>query len=128
LIYDLFEAATGMRMMHNYFCIGGVAADLPYGWMDKCLDFCDYFLQGVVEYQQLITRYPIFLERVEGVGFISGEEAVNWGLSGPMLRASGIQWDLRKIDAYESYNQFNWKVQWQKEGDSLACFLVQLVK
>ncbi|KAL5644003.1 hypothetical protein ACJX0J_000983, partial [Zea mays] len=95
LIYDLFEAATGMRMMHNYFRIGGVAADLPYGWMDKCLDFCDYFLQGV--------------NGVEGVGFISGEEAVNWGLSGPMLRASGIQWDLRKIDPYESYNQFDWK-------------------
>ncbi len=65
LIYDLFEAATGMRMMHNYFRIGGVAADLPYGWMDKCLDFCDYFLQGVVEYQELITQNPIFLERVK---------------------------------------------------------------
>ncbi|KAL5646469.1 hypothetical protein ACJX0J_004510 [Zea mays] len=111
LIYDLFE---------------GVAADLPYGWMDKCLDFCDYFLQGVVEYQELITQNPIFLERVEGVGFISGEEAVNWGLSGPMLRASGIQWDLRKIDPYESYNQFDWKVQWQKEGDSLARYLVRV--
>ncbi|RCU61594.1 hypothetical protein SETIT_J016300v2 [Setaria italica] len=98
LIYDLFEAATGMRMMHNYFRIGGVAADLPYGWMDK----------------------------FEGVGFISGEEAVNWGLSGPMLRASGIQWDLRKIDPYESYNQFDWKVQWQKEGDSLARYLVRI--
>jgi NAD(P)H-quinone oxidoreductase subunit H len=60
LIYDLFEAATGMRMMHNYFRIGGVAADLPYGWMDKFLDFCDYFLQGVVEYQELITQNPIF--------------------------------------------------------------------
>ncbi|KAA3450190.1 NADH dehydrogenase subunit 7 [Gossypium australe] len=115
-----------MRMMHNYFRIGGVAADLPYGWMDKCLDFCDYFLRGVVEYQQLITQNPIFLERVEGVGFISGEEAVNWGLSGPMLRASGIQWDLRKIDPYESYNQFDWKVQWQKEGDSLARYLVRI--
>uniref|UniRef100_A0ACD6AMB5 Uncharacterized protein n=1 Tax=Avena sativa TaxID=4498 RepID=A0ACD6AMB5_AVESA len=115
-----------MRMMHNYFRIGGVAADLPYGWIDKCLDFCDYFLRGVVEYQQLITQNPIFLERVEGVGFIRGEEAVNWGLSGPMLRASGIQWDLRKVDPYESYNQFDWKVQWQKEGDSLARYLVRV--
>ncbi|KAH9698254.1 hypothetical protein KPL71_023946 [Citrus sinensis] len=85
-----------MRMMHNYFRIGGVAADLPYGWIDKCLDFCDYFLTGVAEYQKLITRNPIFLERVEGVGIIGGEEAINWGLSGPMLRASGIEWDLRK--------------------------------
>ncbi|KAL5645850.1 hypothetical protein ACJX0J_002779 [Zea mays] len=108
LIYDLFEAATGMRM---------IRCRSPYGWMDKCLDFCDYFLQGVVEYQELITQNPIFLETVEGVGFISGEEAVNWGLSGPMLRASGIQWDLRKIDPYD---------QWQKEGDSLARYLEKI--
>ncbi|KAI3932197.1 hypothetical protein MKW92_045527 [Papaver armeniacum] len=105
LIYDLFEAATGMRMMHNYFRIGGVAADLPHGWIDKCLDFCDYFLTGVAEYQKLITRNPIFLERVEGVGVVGGEEAINWGLSGPMLRASGIQWDLRKVDHYECYDE-----------------------
>nr|YP_010491718.1 NADH-plastoquinone oxidoreductase subunit 7 [Arnebia szechenyi]UWM15472.1 NADH-plastoquinone oxidoreductase subunit 7 [Arnebia szechenyi]UWM16934.1 NADH-plastoquinone oxidoreductase subunit 7 [Arnebia szechenyi]UWM17020.1 NADH-plastoquinone oxidoreductase subunit 7 [Arnebia szechenyi]UWM17708.1 NADH-plastoquinone oxidoreductase subunit 7 [Arnebia szechenyi]UWM17794.1 NADH-plastoquinone oxidoreductase subunit 7 [Arnebia szechenyi] len=126
LIYDLFEAATGMRMMHNYFRIGGVAADLPYGWIDKCLDFCDYFLTRVTEYQKLITRNPIFLERVEGVGIIGGEEAINWGLSGPMLRASGIQWDLRKIDRYECYDELDWQVQWQKEGDSLARYLVRI--
>ncbi|KAL2225076.1 UNVERIFIED_CONTAM: NAD(P)H-quinone oxidoreductase subunit H, chloroplastic, partial [Sesamum indicum] len=95
LIYDLFEAATGMRMMHNYFRIGGVAADLPY-------------------------------ERVEGVGIIGAEEALNWGLSGPMLRASGIQWDLRKVDRYECYDEFDWEIQWQKEGDSLARYLVRI--
>ncbi|GJS36636.1 NADH-plastoquinone oxidoreductase subunit 7 [Tanacetum coccineum] len=74
LIYDLFEAAT-----------------------------------GIAEYQKLITRNPIFLERVEGVGIIGGEEAINWGLSGPMLRASGIQWDLRKVDHYECYDEFDWE-------------------
>ncbi|KAH0854183.1 LOW QUALITY PROTEIN: hypothetical protein HID58_090144 [Brassica napus] len=124
-VYDLFEAATGMRMMHNFFRIGGIAADLPYGWIDKCLDFCDYFLTEVVEYQKLITRNPIFLERVEGVGIIGGE-AINWGLSGPMLRASGIPWDLRKVDRYESYDEFEWEIQWQKQGDSLARYLVRL--
>jgi len=112
--------------MHNYFRIGGVAADLPYGWIDKCLDFCDYFLTRVTEYQRLITRNPIFLERVEGIGIIGGEEALNWGLSGPMLRASGIQWDLRKVDHYESYDEFDWGVQWQNEGDSLARYLVRI--
>ncbi|KAK9081054.1 hypothetical protein Scep_031049 [Stephania cephalantha] len=91
LIYDLFEAAT-----------------------------------GVTEYQKLITRNPIFFERVEGVGVIGGEEAINWGLSGPMLRASGIQWDLRKVDNYECYDEFDWEVQWQKEGDSLARYLVRI--
>ncbi|KAM6569253.1 hypothetical protein CsatB_017238 [Cannabis sativa] len=125
-VYDLFEAATSMRMMHNYFSIGGVATDLPHGWIDKCLDFCDYFLTGVTEYQKLITRNPIFLERVEGVGIIGREDVINWGLSGPMLRASGIQWDLRKVNNYECYDEFDWEVQWQKQGDSLARYLVRI--
>ncbi|CAH1441816.1 unnamed protein product [Lactuca virosa] len=67
-----------------------------------------------------------FLERIEGLGIIGGEEAINWGLSGPMLRASGIQWDLRKVDHYECYDEFDWEVQWQKEGDSLARYLVRI--
>ena len=90
------------------------------------MDFCNYFLTGVAEYQKLITQNPIFLERVEGIGTIRAEEALNWGLSGPMLRASGIEWDLRKIDQYECYDEFAWEVQWQKEGDSLARYLVRI--
>jgi NAD(P)H-quinone oxidoreductase subunit H len=126
MIYDLFEAATGMRMMHNYFRIGGVAVDLPYGWIDKCLDFCDYFLPKINEYERLITRNPIFLKRVQGIGVIGREEAINWGLSGPMLRASGVQWDLRKVDHYESYDEFDWQVEWQTDGDCLARYLVRM--
>nr|YP_009922718.1 NADH-plastoquinone oxidoreductase subunit 7 [Wiesnerella denudata]QNA49831.1 NADH-plastoquinone oxidoreductase subunit 7 [Wiesnerella denudata] len=126
MIYDLFESVTGMRMMHNYFRIGGVAVDLPYGWIDKCLDFCDYFLPKINEYEKLITNNPIFLKRVEGIGIITREEAINWGLSGPMLRASGVQWDLRKVDHYECYDELDWKIQWQKEGDSLARYLVRI--
>jgi NAD(P)H-quinone oxidoreductase subunit H len=126
MIYDLFESATGMRMMHNYFRIGGVAVDLPYGWVDKCLDFCDYFLPKIDEYERLITRNPIFLKRVEGVGVVGREEAINWGLSGPMLRASGVQWDLRKVDHYECYDEFDWQVEWQTEGDCLARYLVRI--
>ena len=126
MIYDLFEAATGMRMMHNYFRIGGVAVDLPYGWIDKCLDFCDYFTSKVDEYERLITRNPIFLKRVEGIGVISREEAINWGLSGPMLRASGIQWDLRKVDHYECYDELDWQIEWQSNGDCLARYLVRI--
>lgn len=126
MIYDLFEAATGMRMMHNYFRIGGVAVDLPYGWVDKCLDFCDYFLPKINEYERLITRNPIFLKRVEGLGVIGREEAINWGLSGPMLRASGVQWDLRKVDRYECYHELDWQVEWQSDGDCFARYLVRI--
>jgi NAD(P)H-quinone oxidoreductase subunit H len=126
MIYDLFEAATGMRMMHNYFRVGGVAVDLPYGWVDKCLNFCDYFLPKIDEYERLITNNPIFLARVEGVGIIQREEAINWGLSGPMLRGSGVQWDLRRVDRYECYHELDWQVEWQTEGDCLARYLVRM--
>jgi NAD(P)H-quinone oxidoreductase subunit H len=126
MIYDLFEAATGMRMMHNYFRIGGVAVDLPYGWVDKCLDFCDYFSPKIDEYERLITLNPIFLRRVQGVGVITRQEAINWGLSGPMLRASGVQWDLRKVDHYECYDELDWQIQWQSNGDCFARYLVRI--
>lgn len=126
MIYDLFESATGMRMMHNYFRVGGVAADLPYGWVEKCVDFCEYFLPKIDEYEALITRNPIFLKRVQGVGTISRSQALSWGLSGPMLRASGVAWDLRKVDRYESYPELNWNVHTESQGDCLARYLVRL--
>lgn len=126
MVYDLFEAATGMRMMHNYFRVGGVAADLPYGWVDKCEDFCNYFLPKVDEYERLITDNPIFRRRVQGVGALSREDAINWGMSGPMLRASGVKWDLRRVDHYECYDDFDWEVQWATDGDCFARYVVRL--
>jgi NAD(P)H-quinone oxidoreductase subunit H len=127
MIYDLWEAATGYRMVNNnYFRVGGVAVDLPYGWLAKCLDFCDYFVPKVDEYERLITDNPIFRRRVEGVGTISRNEAINWGLSGPMLRASGVKWDLRKVDKYERYDEFDWEVRYQTAGDCLARYLVRM--
>ena len=95
-------------MMHNYFC------------MHKCLDFCDDFLTRIVEYQNLMAGNPIFLEQVERLGIISGEEAMNWGLAGPTLRASRISWHLHTVTQYECHTQFlYWDVQRQK-GDSVA--------
>jgi NAD(P)H-quinone oxidoreductase subunit H len=127
MIYDLWEAATGYRMVNNnYFRVGGVAADLPYGWLDKCQDFCDYFVTKVEEYERLITNNPIFRRRVSGVGTISRETAINWGLSGPMLRASGVQWDLRKVDRYECYDELDWEVQWETAGDCLARYWARI--
>jgi NAD(P)H-quinone oxidoreductase subunit H len=127
MIYDLWEAATGYRMVNNnYFRVGGVAADLPYGWLDKCRDFCDYFVTKIEEYEQLITNNPIFLRRVSGVGIITREAAINWGLSGPMLRASGVNWDLRKVDHYERYDELEWEVQWETAGDCLARYWVRI--
>ncbi len=127
MILDLYEAATGYRMVnHNYFRIGGVAVDLPYGWVSKCQEFCDYFLPKIDEYERLITNNPIFRRRVEGIGVLTREEAINWGISGPMLRASGVKWDLRKVDHYECYDDFDWEVKWDKNGDCLARYAVRI--
>ena len=127
LIYDLWEAATGSRMVNNnYFRLGGVAADLPYGWLEKCDDFCNYFAEKVDEYERLISNNPIFRRRLEGIGTIGREAAINWGLSGPMLRASGVKWDLRKVDHYECYDDFDWDVQWETPGDCLARYAVRI--
>jgi NAD(P)H-quinone oxidoreductase subunit H len=127
MILDLFEAVTGYRMVnHNYFRIGGVAADLPYGWVDKCEDFCNYLPPKIDEYEKLITNNPIFRHRVEGIGVLNGEEAINYGVSGPMLRASGVKWDLRKVDHYECYDDFDWEVQWDTTGDCLARYMVRI--
>lgn len=127
MILDLFEAATGYRMVNNnYFRIGGVAADLPYGWVDKCEDFCNYFSPKIDEYEKLITNNPIFRRRVEGIGVLSREEAINWGISGPMLRASGVKWDLRKVDHYECYEDFDWDIKWEMAGDCLARYFVRV--
>ena len=129
MILDLYEAATGYRMVnHNYFRIGGIAADVPYGWIDKCAEFCTYMMPVVDEYERLITNNPIFRRRLEGVGVLTREEAINWGCSGPMLRASGVQWDLRKVDHYECYDDFDWEVPWATEGDCLARYTVRMAE
>lgn len=127
MIYDLWEAATGYRMVNNnYFRVGGVAVDLPYGWLDKCRDFCDYFVTKIDEYERLISHNPIFRRRLAGVGTITRSDAIDWGLSGPMLRASGVQWDLRQVDRYEHYNELDWQVQWDTVGDCLARYGVRI--
>lgn len=126
-ILDLFEAVSGYRMVnHNYFRVGGVAADLPYGWTEKCQDFVDYLAPKLDEYERLVTDNPVFRRRCEGLGVVTRDEAISWGCSGPMLRASGVQWDLRKVDHYECYADFDWQVAWRPEGDCLARYRVRL--
>ena len=127
MIYDLWEAATGQRLINNnFFRIGGVACDLPYGWLEKCIDFCDWFAPKIDEYEKLITNNPIFKKRIEGLGTIEREQAINWSLSGPMLRASGVSWDLRKVDSYECYEDFEWEIASEKEGDCYARYRVRV--
>ncbi|MEO0534875.1 MAG: NAD(P)H-quinone oxidoreductase subunit H [Cyanobacteria bacterium P01_A01_bin.123] len=129
MILDLFEAVTGYRMVNNnYFRVGGVAADLTYGWVDKCQEFCQLMATSIDEYERLVNKNPIFLRRTEGLGVLTREDAINWGCSGPMLRASGVKWDLRKVDHYECYDDFDWDVQWDTAGDCLARYKVRLAE
>jgi NAD(P)H-quinone oxidoreductase subunit H len=127
MILDLFEAVTGMRLINNnYFRVGGVTVDLPYGWVDKALDFCDYFPPKVDEYERLITNNPIFRNRLDGIGVISRQDAINWGLAGPMLRACGVNWDLRRVDHYECYDDFDFEVATDSGCDCLARYRVRI--
>ena len=83
-------------MMTSYIRVGGVAKDATRSWLDGILDFIQYFPAKVDEYERLLTKNPIWLDRTEGIGTFTREEAINWSLSGPALRASGVNWDIRK--------------------------------
>ncbi len=126
MILDLFEKATGGRLHHVYFRIGGVYADLPEGWVEACREFLDYFLPRVEEYDALLTANPIFLARTKGVGVISRRDAVAMGASGPVGRASGIAVDVRKVAPYEVYDRIEFDVPVVQEGDCFARYQVRL--
>src|SRR5947199_2260436 len=95
-ILAFFEKTTGLRMNHNYIRPGGVAADLPDGWRDDVLDICDAFEPRLHEYDELLTGQPIFLERTQGVGVITAQQALALSTTGPILRSTGVPWDLRR--------------------------------
>lgn len=109
MIMDLFEELCGGRLLYTYMRIGGVSADLPDGWAVKCGEFLNFFEPRLKEYDTLLSGNPIFKSRTEGVGVIDAERAVSWGLSGPVLRASGVNYDVRKNDPYCVYDKLDFK-------------------
>ena len=98
-VLDLFELVTGVRMHTRYFQAGGLAEDIPPGFFTECRKFADMFPGRVDEYEALLDRQAIWLERTKGIGLLSAEDAIALGQSGPVLRASGVDWDLRKVAA-----------------------------
>jgi NADH-quinone oxidoreductase subunit D len=116
-VLDLFELATGARMHTRYFQAGGLAADIPPGFFTECRRFVDYFPRRVDEYEAILDRQQIWLERTRGLGLLSAEDAIALGQSGPVLRASGVDWDLRKSDPYLAYDQVDFNVPVYYEGD-----------
>jgi len=125
-IRDLFEEVCGARMTHAYLRIGGVREDIPEGFLGKVREFTGEFGKRIAEYERLITRNPIFLKRAQGVGRISAEDAVSWGLSGPTLRGSGVEWDLRKAEPYAAYGELDFEVPLGENGDVYDRYLVRI--
>ena len=116
-IHAITEAICGGRMHPNWFRIGGVSQDLPDGWDKLVKDFVEYFPGRLDEYERLVMENPIFKERTVGIGAFSLEDAMAWGATGPMLRACGLPWDLRKTRPYSGYDKFDFDVPVGSHGD-----------
>lgn len=116
-IIDLFEKLCGARLTVSYSRIGGVRNDFPDGWLQNLYKFTDEFPQRIEEYETLIDQNRIWFRRTKGIGVISAEEAINWGISGPTLRGSGVPYDVRKFMPYAAYDKIGWEVPIGKNGD-----------
>ncbi|HEY6410100.1 MAG TPA: NADH-quinone oxidoreductase subunit D [Ktedonobacteraceae bacterium] len=125
-ILSLFEALGGSRFNVNYLRVGGVLHDFPKGWLKACETFFDQFEKNMDELEVLITGNEIFEERTQGVGYIDQPQAIAYGLTGPMLRASGVNWDLRVNRPYMAYREVPVKVQVRQEGDCYARYRVRM--
>jgi len=122
----IFENVAGQRMMTSYFRIGGVALDPPLDFWKKVKKFIDKFPQRIDQYEGLLTANPIWIERTRGVAYISAEECIALGVTGPSARGSGIDWDLRRDMPYSSYDKFQFKVPVSKDGDVYARYLLRV--
>ena len=117
MVLAFFEKVTGLRMNHNYFRPGGVAADLPDGWRDDVAALCEALPRRMDEYDQLLTGQPILQNRLVGVGPLDAETAISLGVTGPLLRSTGVAWDLRRDNPYLAYDQVDFDVIVGTSGD-----------
>ncbi len=127
-IYDIVEFASGQRFHTSYTRVGGVLFDVNNAWVDMVRDFCRGFRKVHDEVHHLLTRNRIFIDRVQGVGVLTKEDAINYGCTGPIARASGVLRDLRKDEPYLAYKDFDFKVIASKTGDCYARYLVRMAE
>lgn len=125
-VFDIMEAICGFRMHPAWFRIGGVAAELPIGWKELVDDFLRYFPPRIEEFDKMIAKNSIFKGRTKGIGVYTTQSAIEWGVSGPNLRATGLNWDMRKKQPYSSYDQFDFEIPTATEGDCYARCVVRL--
>lgn len=126
LIYDLYEKLTGARLTTSAPRIGGMARDIPDGWLAELTSYLDQFVPVVDEVERLLTRNRIWVDRTKDVGVISKQDAIDLALSGPVLRASGVDWDLRKAQPYLGYDQYEFEVPYGSVGDVYDRYLVRI--
>lgn len=127
-IQDMLELISGARLLFNYIRPGGVRADVTPEFMNNLSDFVKRFPPFIDEYEELVTGNAIFIERVTNVGTISKERAINWALSGPMLRGSGVNWDIRIDEPYSAYPEFQFDRAVEYEGDVMARYKVRMME
>ena len=125
-VLDIFELCSGQRMMTTFIRPGGIWRDVPVEFETAVRDFLKIFPKRIDEYESLLTKNPIFLDRLVGIGYMSADDALQHGVTGPMLRASGIDWDLRKARPYMGYEQYDFDVPVRTEGDTYARYLVRV--
>ena len=125
-ILDIFELISGQRMMTTYFRPGGVWRDVPVEFEKAVRDFIKIFPKRIDEYESLLTKNPLFIDRMVAIGHLSKEVALQYGVTGPALRASGVNWDLRKARPYSGYEQYDFNVPTRTEGDTYARYLVRI--
>ncbi len=125
-ILDIFELVSGQRMMTTYIRPGGVWRDVPVEFEKAVRDFIKVFPKRIDEYETLLTKNPLFIDRMVDIGYLSKETALSYGVTGPTLRASGVNWDLRKARPYMGYEQYDFNVPTRTEGDTYARYLVRI--
>lgn len=125
-ILDIFELFSGARMMTSYIRVGGLAKDIPEGFEKKVRDFIRTFPHRIDEYETLLTKNQIWRDRTVGIGKLSAEEAIDLGVTGPMLRACGVNWDIRKSHPYSSYDHFEFEVPLSQNGDVYDRYLCRI--
>jgi NADH-quinone oxidoreductase subunit D len=125
-VLRIFEMVSGQRMMTSYFRIGGIALEPPLGFFDRVRDFAGYFPERIDQYENLLTGNPIWTMRTKGVARMTAEDAIALGATGPTLRGSGIDFDLRRDMPYSSYDKFQFKVPVSQEGDVFARYMCRV--
>ncbi|HVN75765.1 MAG TPA: NADH-quinone oxidoreductase subunit D [Thermoanaerobaculaceae bacterium] len=125
-ILDLYEEYCGARLTLNAMRVGGLPYDLTDGWTGRCRAFVDQFPARIAEWERLLTANRIWKLRTVGVGVISAESAIEWGLTGPPLRGSGVKWDIRKVFPYDHYNEVEFEIPIGTSGDTYDRYLVRM--